>query len=75
MNRSSFIKSLFIASISPKILGQLNIDKAPIVTGSTANLFAQLNALRPTYYKQFMEKYSNESYIQTMNQLYKTNNQ
>ena len=70
MNRSSFIKSLFIASISPKILGQLNIDKAPIVTGSTSKLFSELNTLQPTFYKQMMEKYGNESYTQTMNQLY-----
>lgn len=71
MNRGNFIKSLFIASISPKILGQLNIEKEPIFENSTKKLFEDLNLLAPTYYKQMLEKYGNESYIQTMNQLYK----
>jgi hypothetical protein len=57
MKRKSFFKSIITLAIAPKILADIDFVKstsAPVV-GSTSNLFADLQLLKPVYYKQFKE--------------------
>lgn len=75
MNRLGFIKSLFIASISPKILGELNISKSPIANNTTRQIFTEMNILTPIYLEKMVEKYGNKHFEDTINYLLNINNQ
>lgn len=65
MNRSTFLKSLFILAASPKVLAE--ISRKPKV--STAGLFNDLNFVIPEYIPKLCEKYGDVSFYEVMQRL------
>lgn len=65
MNRSSFLKTLFILAASPKVLAV--ISRKPKV--STTSLFQDLNFVIPEYIPKLCEKYGDVSFYELMERL------
>lgn len=58
MNRASFLRSLFVLGIAPKIISQL--DLSPVINvNSGRQVFSDLNLLPPIWYKSLIKKYAN----------------
>lgn len=70
MKRSSFLKSLIVAIVSPKIIIEAS-KKSPLnPPTATSNLFNDLNFIAPDYIESFQRKYSPENWtalLQEMN--------
>ena len=54
MNRSSFLKSLFVLVASPKMLVELKAAPKPVIK---AGIFNDLTFVIPDYIPKLMEKY------------------
>lgn len=70
MKRKSFLKSLLVLIAAPKIVKDVDFKKAetikpsPItgVSGSSTQLFNDLNLIMPYYIKELYERYGSENY-------------
>jgi hypothetical protein len=58
MNRSTFLKSLFLLAASPKVLAEIKMAPKPIYS----NIFNDLQFVIPDWTKQIVEKYGAENY-------------
>lgn len=70
MKRSTFFKSLIAVIAAPKILSEIKWAKPKPKT--VTPLFEQLQLLKPTYYKQYVDKYANEDFTWWLNEIGKT---
>ncbi len=68
MNRSSFLRSLFVVVASPKIIAQLDFTPNP---EATSNMLKGMNLLVPDYYNKLIQKYGNQNYTLMMDILNK----
>ncbi len=68
MDRSSFIKSLFVVAAAPKIIGELNLTPVKPVTSV---LFNDMHFMIPDYLPTIIKKYGNEDYTILMKVLSK----
>lgn len=70
MKRSSFLKSLVTLIFAPKVIKdiefrsveQIKLSNIVNCVPPSGKLISDLNLLTPHYYKQYVEKYGNESY-------------
>lgn len=69
MDRSSFLRSLFIISVSPSVI--LKLDVSPLIENkaNTSKLLDDLKMLTPRWYSSYMQKYGNLDYTLLMEQL------
>lgn len=65
MNRSTFLKSLFLLAASPKVLAE--IKTVPKVPASA--LFNDLNFVTPHYYADLVAKYGDVSFFDVMTEM------
>lgn len=63
MDRSSFLKSLFVLVASPKLLAELKTAPKPVIT---PGIFNDLQFVIPDYMPKLMEKYGDKSFYALM---------
>lgn len=68
MNRGGFLKSLFTLAVAPKVILEISEKLATkniltVGSGITRSLISNLQLLTPEYYKKYVEKYGQESYV------------
>lgn len=66
MDRSSFLRSLFIVAAAPKMLAKINLTpKTPPIN----TLFKDLNFVIPDYYNKMVAKYGDTNFFLVMESL------